>query len=90
MAVDFPPDPKRIANDAVARRPVRCLQWHEYFAALRETGEYPIRFFGVRNVNHHRKSARCFGRREIATSDVQSTSTETCEPHLFVPVVGQL
>jgi uncharacterized protein (DUF2461 family) len=35
IAVDFPPDPKRIANDAVAWRPVRRLQRHEHFAAVR-------------------------------------------------------
>ena len=35
VAVDFPSNPIRIANDAITGRPVRRLQRHEHRAALR-------------------------------------------------------
>jgi hypothetical protein len=75
---------------SVAWRPVRRLQWHDHFAALRQACEYTIRFVGVRHSEHQRKAARSFivARQRVAARHIESSGTQPREPDLVTPFWG--
>ena len=61
VAVDLPSDPKRIADHAVARRPVRRLQRHDHVAAVRQalrTRDPLLRRWPLREPSKSREELR--------------------------------
>jgi hypothetical protein len=88
LAIDFPPDPKRIADDAVAWRPVRRLQRHDHVAPVCQACEYAVRFVGIRlgmvsivvgehqsfRLPHQRARSTTVSRRNCSSYAVASTA----------------